>query len=419
MPQTSFSSLAIVLIAAFFVPLALGLVPRFRVPGVVVEIILGIVIGPDVLNWARADEAVRLLALIGVGFLLFLAGLELDIHQLRGPTLRSALAALGLSAFLAIGIGYAFDAANITKNPLLVAVTLSATSLGIVLGVLKERGENASELGQTVIAGSSLADFSAIVALSLLFSRDASRGPTKLILLGVFATLVVVVGAGIAWSSRLARISSILARLQDGTTQIRVRGAMVILVLFVVLAQKAGLETILGAFVAGSIVGLIDREAVRTHPNFQHKLDAIGYGFLIPVFFVASGLRFDLLALTNHPSTLARVPLFLLALLVVRGIPAILYRKRLGSRGALAAGLLQATSLPFIVTATMIGVEIGALSAPIAAAMVAAGLVSALVFPIAALAVLSNRPSRAPSKSRLLSAPRVSHKETLQKRRVK
>ena len=137
------------------------------------------------------------------------------------------------------------------------------------------------------------------------------------------------------------------------------------------------------------------------------------------MFFVASGLRFDLLALTNHPSTLARVPLFLLALLVVRGIPAILYRKRLGSRGALAAGLLQATSLPFIVTATMIGVEIGALSAPIAAAMVAAGLVSALVFPIAALAVLSNRPSRAPSKSRLLSAPRVSHKETLQKRRVK
>jgi len=183
-------------------------------------------------------------------------------------------------------------------------------------------------------------------------------------------------------------ISRVLTRLQDTTAQIRVRGSMLLLLILVVLAGEFGLETILGAFIAGAIVSVLDRDGVRTHPQFRLKLEAIGYGFLIPVFFVTSGLRFDLNALLDEPSTLLRVPVFLGALLVVRGVPAFVYRPLVGTRGAVVAGLLQATSLPFIVAAMDIGVAIGAVTRATAAAFIAAGLLSALVFPIVALGVL-------------------------------
>jgi len=152
------------------------------------------------------------------------------------------------------------------------------------------------------------------------------------------------------------------------------------------LAERTGLETILGCFVAGAVVGTIDHDAQRAHPLFRVKLDAIGFGFVVPIFFVSAGIRFDLRALADDSSTLALVPVFLAALLVVRGLPAWLYRAHLATtREVVVAGLLQATSLPFIVTATMIGVEVGALSAGVAAAFVGAGLLSALIFPVVAL----------------------------------
>ena len=190
------------------------------------------------------------------------------------------------------------------------------------------------------------------------------------------------------------KIGGVLLRLQDTTAQIRVRGSMLLLIVLVVVAERFGLETILGAFVAGVLVGFLDRDGERTHPLFHTKLDAIGYGFLVPIFFVTSGLRFDLDALLDQPSTLLKVPLFLAALLVVRALPVIAYRSTVGVRGAVAAGLLQATSLPFIVAATQIGVVIGAVTAATAAAFIAAGLLSALVFPVVALAVVRGAASK-------------------------
>ena len=164
---------------------------------------------------------------------------------------------------------------------------------------------------------------------------------------------------------------------------------MLLLVALVVVAEKTGLETILGAFVAGAVVSMIDRDVKHTHPLFRVKLDAIGYGFLIPIFFITSGIRFDLDALLDDLSTLVLVPIFLLALLVVRGLPALVYRDQVGSlRSTVAAGLLQATSLPFIVTASMIGVDIGALTPATGSAFVAAGLLSAILFPVISLSLL-------------------------------
>jgi len=387
-PDLSFTSLAVVLAVAFFTPLALGLVPRVRVPAVVVEIVLGIVIGPAVLGWARPDEVVKTLSVVGLAFLLFLAGLELDLTRLRGRTLRLTGAGFGLSLLLAVACGFGLSTAGLVRSPLLAAVILTATSLGLVLPVLKEAGQTSTTLGQLIIAAASIADFAAIVLLSLLFSRDASGPGSKLVLLAEFALLIAVLGVTLALSGRSMRISALLVRLQDSTAEIRVRGAVLLLVLVIVLAQHFGLETILGAFVAGAVVGLVDRDAAGTHPNFRLKLDAIGYGFVIPVFFVTSGMEFDLQALLHRPSTLVLVPLFLAALLVVRGVPAVLYRSTIGTDGAAAAGLLQATSLPFIVASTAIGVGLGLITPATSAAFVAAGLASALVFPVAALTFL-------------------------------
>src|SRR5207249_1933659 len=149
----------------------------------------------------------------------------------------------------------------------------------------------------------------------------------KLVLLGGFVLLALAVGAAVTRAGRSMRLGDTLLRLQDTTAQIRVRGAFVLLAAFAALAEKLGLEVILGAFTAGAVLALVDRDRAMTHPQFRLKLEAAGYGIFVPVFFVASGLRFDLDALTSGVSTLARVPLFLLALLAVRGLPALLYRR--------------------------------------------------------------------------------------------
>ena len=326
MPNASFTSLAVVLAVAFVSRLTLGPFPRVRVPGVVAEIVLGIVVGPNVLGWARADEPVKLVATIGVAFLLFLAGLELDVDHLHGPLLRVAGRGFALSVVLALIAGFSLSAAGLVKNPLLVAVALTATSLGLVIPVLKEADAITTPVGQLVVAGASLGDFGAIIALSLLFSRDTSSSSARFVLFGVFLATVAVIAWSIARAGRSMRISQVLVRLQDTTAQIRVRAAMLLLIGLVVLAEHTGLETILAAFVAGAIVSFIDRDAMKTHPQFNVKLEAIGFGFLIPVFFVTSGIRFDLKALLDHPSVLARVPIFLAMLVVVRGVPALFYR---------------------------------------------------------------------------------------------
>ncbi len=397
MQDVSFDSLTVVLGIAFLVPLALGAVPWLRVPAVVVEIVLGIVVGPQVLDWARVDDPVAILSVIGLAFLLFLCGLEVDLDQLRGRVLRLAALGFGLSLMLALLAGLALDAAGFVKSPLLAAIILTATSLGLVLPVLKESKRTATTFGQLVFAGATLGNLVSALLLSLLFSRDSTDLGTKIVLLAGFVFAVIVLALALTRHRMSMPLSKLLVRLQDTTAQIRVRGAMFLLMLLILAAQEFGTATILGAFVAGAIVSVVDRDGVRTHPLFRVKLDAIGYGFLIPVFMVAAGLTFDLQALLDEPSVLARVPVFVIGLLVVRGLPALVYRSLLGTRNAIAAGLLQATSLPFIVAATAIGQSLDVITRATAAAFVSAGLISALVFPMAASHLLraDNRVSAA------------------------
>lgn len=392
MPDVEFVNLLGVLIIALLAPLLLGFAPRVRVPAVVVEIVLGIVLGPSVLRWLEPDLAVQIVGLLGLSMLLFLAGLEIDVHQLRGRLLAYSVVGYLLSILIGWGAGGVLASAGWLDDPLLLAVTVSATSLGLVVAVLKDAKAVHGRLGQTMIAASSVADFAAVLLLSLVFSGMGGEPGSRVLLLVLFVGLVVVVAVAASLSSRSMRLGDVLVRLQDTTAEIRVRGAMVLLMAFVVFAEKFGLESILGAFMAGAAVGLVDRDAA-SHPDFRVKLEAIGYGFLIPVFFVSSGLRLDVGGLFSSGSALARVPVFVLVLLLARGLPALFYLRWFGPRRTAAVALLQATSLPFIVTATQIGVLTGRLEPTTAAGLVCAGLVSVLVFPVTAMALGLREPS--------------------------
>lgn len=389
--ETSFTSLAIVAAAAFAAPLVLGLAPRLRLPSVVLELVLGIVIGPSVLGWADADEPVTTLALIGLSFLLLIAGLEVDYERLRGRLLQVTGLGFLLSFGLGLVAGLGLDAAGIVHAPLLVAIMFSATGLGIVIAVLKDAGAVESPFGQLVIAGSSIAEVGTIVLLTLFFSGESSSVGAKLVLFGLFGLLCVAVVLAVVRIEHSMRVTEALVRLQDTTAQIRVRGAFVLLAVFVVLAERFGLEAILGAFLAGAIIKLVDRDEAMTHPQFRQKLEVVGFGVFIPFFFVSSGIRYDAGALFGSASTLARVPLFLAILLAVRGLPALLYRPLLARREVAAGALLQATSVGLFVVATQIGQDMGLIGAANAAALIAAGLLSVILFPLAALTVLRGR----------------------------
>jgi Kef-type K+ transport system membrane component KefB len=392
-PDVSFTNLLIVAAVAAAVPLALGWAPRLRVPSVVVEIIAGVVLGPSVLGWVTVDPPVQILALAGLAFLLLLAGLEIDLRGLRGRLLGVAATGYAVSVGLAVIAGLGARALGWTTAPFFLGVALTATSLGLVVPVLKDAGRLAGPVGQTTIAAASVADFAAIVLLTLLFSTSGGGAGMTAAFLGGFGVLVALLAVGAGRVGMSMRLGDVLVRLQDTTAEIRVRLVVLLLVAFVTLAERLGLETILGAFLAGAVVGMVDRDSA-THPRFRIKLDAIGYGFLIPVFFVSSGVRLDLRGLFENPGALIQVPIFLGALLVVRAVPAVLYLRTLGRRGSAAAGLLQATSLPFLVTVAQIGTATGRLSETTAAALVCAGLLSVLIFPAVALAVLG-RPAGA------------------------
>lgn len=398
----SFENLLIVVAVAFLAPLLLGLFPRVRLPSVVLEIVAGILVGPSVLAIAEVDQSVEVVALIGLAFVLFLAGLEIEFAKLRGTVLRLAAAGFAVSFGIAVAVALGLSAGGLVETPLLVAIILCATSLGVLVPVLKDAGEISSTFGQLIVAAASIADFGAIILLSVFFSGEGGTGATLLLLGGLVvlsaAVLLVVRGA-----EGSARLRAGLVRLQDTTAQIRVRGALVLFVGFAAIAETLGLEVILGAFLAGAIVSLVDRDEVMTHPDFRRKLEAMGFGFFIPVFFVTSGLRFDLDVLTASTSNLLMVPVFLAALVIVRGLPALVYRRVLDGPHTVVAGLLQATSLPFIVAATAIGMELGLLDAAEGAALVGAGLLSVLLFPLAGLVLLRRNAEPRPRTSSVLA----------------
>jgi Kef-type K+ transport system membrane component KefB len=388
MPNISFNSVLIIAAMAVLVPLISGLLPRLPVPGAALEVIAGILIGPSVLGWVRIDAPVQVLSDLGLGILLFLAGLEIDIERLRGPLARLAVSAFAVSAVLALLCAYAFRLAGQAEQPLLLAIILMSTSTGLLLPLLKDAGEESTPFGQLVMTAAALAEIVPIMLLSLFFSATSATPGAQAVSLAIFIVLIVLSGTALAWVRRLEPAGRLLNRLSDSSAQLRVRASLTLALAFGVLAYRFGFASILGAFAAGLLVRIVDLAGHSPHPQFRVKLEGIGFGFLVPIFFISTGVAFPLKALLTNPAALAEVPLFLAALLLVRGLPALLYVRFAGRRRAVAAGLLQATTLTFVIVAAQIGLADGKITPTAAASLLTAGLLSAILFPAVAQRLL-------------------------------
>ena len=391
----SFSSLLIVGAVAVAVPLFLGLVPAVKVPAVVLEILGGILVGPTVLGWVHLDVAVQVIADLGLGFLLFMAGFEIDLRRFDRRILILVSRAFLLSMMLALLVAYGLQLGGQVRDGLLVGITLVSTSLGVLVPILHDAGQTETIFGRLIMAAGSLAELAPLVLLSVFFSASSKNPGAELGLLagfvGLTAAVVVVTQRVRVWGP----LREVVHRLENTSSQLRVRLAITFALAFSVVAEHFGLATILGAFLAGVIVRRTD-ETPASQEEFQGKLEAIGFGFLIPVFFVSTGVGLDITALFHSTRAIILVPVFLVALLLVRGLPALLYVRVVGRTHAIAAGFMQATSLTFIVVATVIGVQTGHQRTSTAAALVVAGLLSVVIYPPIALRMLMSpgRPDR-------------------------
>jgi Kef-type K+ transport system membrane component KefB len=382
-----YAGLLVVAVAAFVAPVLAGLIPGRLVPPVVLEVLAGLAVGPQGLGWVHARGGVEVLYLLGFGFLLFLAGQEVEPARFRGPTFNLSAAAFAIS----LGLGFA-AAAGLTQiargaDLRLLALALTASSLGVLVPILRDVGEIKTDFGQLVVMSGSVGEFGSLLLLTILFSAQPESTPVQILYvaaLGVSAFL----GAFLIrrfWQSPWMR--RVLLSSDDSTSQLRVRGGFVVLLLFAGLAHGFGIDALLGAFIGGIVLKIADRDDRPNLRRFHGKLHAIGYGFLVPVFFIVTGVQFDVRSLFASASALALVPALVGAILVVRGGPALLFRGRVGTRPAAAAGLLQATTLTFPVVVAEVGRSLGLMTAATAAALLGAALVSVLAFPALALAL--------------------------------
>lgn len=377
------TSLVLIAVLAVAAPLAARFLDRVvRVPIIVFEIVLGILLGPSLLGWVQSTEFTDTLADFGLAMLFFVAGNEIDFALIRGrPALR---ASIGWAISLAAGIGAGFIFGSGPAAAVIIGVALCSTALGTLLPILRDAGESKSPLGVAVTALGAAGEFGPLIAISLFFS-GRELGPATAVLLG----FVVLTGLAVFLASRARHslLHSQVTRTLHTSGQFAVRSIMFILTVLVVLSMVLGLDMLLGAFAAGVLWKVaIARAPEHDRTVIETKIDAIAFGFLVPIFFIDTGIDFDLRALTTSPAVLALVPLFLLLLLIIRGLPSMLAAPAGSSRAdKLAVMLFGATGLPIIVAVTGIGRDEGLITSGTASALVGAGMLSVLLFPLLAL----------------------------------
>ena len=388
MVEVDAASFLVIVIAASAAGLTAALLePRLAVPVVVLELLLGIVIGPDLLDVAQPDGFTDFFASLGLGMLFFFAGYEIDFRRIEGRPLRLALAGWLLSLALAYGIGGLLAAAGIVLSLLYTGSALATTAIGTLIPILRDAGELPTRFGSFLLAAGAVGEFGPIVLITLVLS--AGHPIEEAALLVAFVAVAVLV-AVIAVRSTFVGWP-LFERTLNASSQLAVRLSVLLIFGLVAIAYELGLDLLLGGFVAG----LITRMALRGREVelFEAKLTAIGYGFFIPFFFIVSGIELDLDALLSSTETLYKLPLFLGMFLVVRGVPALaLYRGVLADRrDRLALAFYSATELPLVVAITTLAVEADHMRSSTAASLVGAAMISTLAFPLVAMALRNGR----------------------------
>jgi Kef-type K+ transport system membrane component KefB/Trk K+ transport system NAD-binding subunit len=391
-----FLPLMLVLVLAFFVPIALA---RLRwLPVVVGEIMAGAIVGVSGLGIVGESSILDILSNIGLAFLMFLAGLEIDFNRLfprrvkkrngqgrgkqeePGPNLLlMALVVYLLTLALAVPGGFLLNRLGLNGNPWLLAFILSATSLGVLLPVLKQRGLLHTMAGQAFFFTALLADFVTVLLLTLYVISLSSGLSLELLSVGVlFVAFFLVYRLG--WQFfRLRRVRTIVDELSHVTVQIKVRGAIAVLMAFVVLASLLGVELILGAFLAGMIISLLK---TPEDTDLTHKLEAFGYGFFIPVFFILVGANLDLRSLVESPRSLLLLPVLLLIALAVKTLPSLLFRRIMSWRETIAGAVLLNTHLSLEIAVAVIGLRLNLISPAVNVAIILFAVLTVLLMPV-------------------------------------
>jgi Kef-type K+ transport system membrane component KefB len=392
------SFFAIVVVAALAAITVAAVPKRFAPPVVVLELVLGIVIGPEVLGLAHTDDFVDFFANLGLGMLFFFAGYEIDFERIKGTPMK--LGALGwlLSVALAYGIGGALAAAGIVVSFLYTGSAMATTAIGTLIPILRDSGELKTRFGTYLLAAGGAGEFGPILLVTLVLSTTNPLHEAAILLgfvaLALALALVSVRYGGRGWPA--------LERTLESSSQLAVRVTVVLIFGLVLLAGDLGLDILLGGFVAG----MITRLALKGQELavFESKLTAVGFGFFVPFFFVTSGIAFDLEAL-GSVGALAKLALFFLLFLVVRGVPALLlYRSVLAARDRAALAFYSATELPLVVAITTIATEQGHMKTSTAAGLVGAAMLSTLIFPFVGMALRRGRSRAAVVQSPLPGA---------------
>ena len=367
-------------------------------PGVVLELLAGIVLGPHVAGFA-VSSAVLLFKDLGLGMLFFFAGYELDLRRIAGRPLRLGVLGWGVSLLLAYAAVGALHWVGIAVSVLYTGSALATTAIGTLIPVLSDTGELSTPFGTYLLAAGACAEFGPILLLTLVLSTQSSLH-NALILLAFVAAAAVAGACTIASRGRTVRW---LERTLEASSQLAVRWVLVLTFGLALLAYRLGLDLLLGGFATGVIV----REMLRTRelPGFDSKLSGIAFGVFVPFFFIVSGMSLDITAFAS-PAGILRTILFLLLMLLVRGTPAlILYRHDLNARSRGALALLSSTQLPLVLAINALATAGGRMSPSTAADLVGAALLSTLIFPLLGLRMRRDRPSHAPATTATVAQP--------------
>jgi Kef-type K+ transport system membrane component KefB len=390
--QVDTDSFFVIVVVAALAAVTVSVVPhRFAPPVVVLELVLGILVGPQVLDIAQTDDFIEFFSNLGLGMLFYFAGYEIDFERIKGRPLE--LGALGwlLSVALAYGIGGILAAAGIILSFLYTGSAMATTAIGTLIPILRDNGELKTRFGTYLLAAGGVGEFGPILLVTVFLSTTHPLHEAAILIAFVLlAIAVALVSVRLAWRGWPA-----LERTFEASSQLAVRITVVLVFGLVLLAGQLGLDVLIGGFVAG----MITRLALKGHELqvFESKLTAVGFGFFVPFFFVTSGIEFDLDALGSTAAILKLLMFFGLFLLV-RGTPALLlYRKALSGRDRAALAFYSATELPLVVAITTIAVDSGHMRTSTAAGLVGAAMLSTLVFPFVGLALRQRPPKPAPT----------------------
>ena len=374
-------SLLLVAVVGAVAPIIAAVLPGNRVPQVVILILLGILIGPQ--GMGLADEpSISLLSNIGLGFLFLMAGYELDPRLLRERPGRLAMAGWACSALLAVGVTVVLTATHFVYDFVPIGLALTTTALGTLLPILRDNDMLSGRFGRHVLAAGAVGELFPIVAISVFLTRRGSFTAIASLLAVCAAALLL---AGLPRILGPARMAAVIRQGRQATAQTTLRWSVVLLLLLLTGAARFGLDIVLGAMLAGMVLrSWTRRMGVDTEP-LEIKLEAVGYGIFIPIFFVASGMTLDVRAIIANP---LRLLVFLLLLLVVRGLPALLiYARVLSFVQRLEMIFITATTMPLLIALAEVGLKDGVMLPANAAAMVGAGVLSVLLFPSTAAAL--------------------------------